>query len=81
MTSRGSTGAIKKGRNKDKSEDDKQKKIVMLGERITTQKDREEVKEEGNKVGKGKDKEVRFDIDDMDTARKEMKIFILLKKR
>lgn len=80
MALRGSTGAIKKVRSqgKDKVDEDKQKKLVMRGEKLTTQRDGEELKEEGKKIGKGKEKEVRFDIedkDDIEVVRKEIKVF------
>lgn len=37
--------------------------------------DREKPKEEGKKIGKVKEKEVRFDINNIDVVRREIKVF------
>ncbi|KMQ86478.1 hypothetical protein RF55_14522 [Lasius niger] len=79
MTTRGTTGAIRKGRSvgKDKEEDDRQKKLNLIGERVSIMKKKEETGEEGKKsiIGKVKEKEVRFEMDSTGELRKELKVF------
>lgn len=72
MASRGITSTIKKGKTqvKDKVEKEKQKKLILVGERNKVQEDKEETKEEEKKLEKSKEEEVRFEIDEI---RKELK--------